>query len=109
MGSNPNPNPNPSLNPNPSPNPSPSPNQVIVLLIGTNDLGNGERAAVVLAELGVLVRQLRAARPAATLLVHALFPRGGDAGVPRTAGFRRTGWWDGVRVRVRVRPKTMLT
>ena len=40
---------------------------MIVLLIGTNDLGNGERAAVVLAELGVLVRQLRAARPAATL------------------------------------------
>ena len=58
MGSNPNPNPNP----NPSPNlyPSPNPNQVIVLLIGTNDLGNGERAAVVLAELNVLVRQLRA-------------------------------------------------
>ena len=32
--------------------------EVIVLLIGTNDLGNGERAEVALAELGVLVRQL---------------------------------------------------
>ena len=81
---------------------------MIVLLIGTNDLGNGERAAVVLAELGVLVRQLRAARPAATLLVQALFPRGGDAGVPRTAGFRRTGWCYGVRVRLRLRLRLRL-
>lgn len=52
--------------------------EVIVLLIGTNDLGNGERAEVVLAELGVLVQQLRAARPAATLLVQVLTPCGSD-------------------------------
>ena len=43
------------------------------------------------------MRQLRAARPAATLLVQAVFPRGSDEGVPKTRGFRRAGWWDAAR------------
>ena len=43
------------------------------------------------------MRQLRAARPAATLLVQAVFPRGSDEGVPKTQSFKRAGWWDAAR------------
>lgn len=67
--------------------------KVFVLMIGTNDLGNGEPPEVALAELRLLVAQLHAARPEARLLLHHVFPRGGDEGVPRTEGFHRSGWW----------------
>ena len=71
--------------------------QVFVLLIGTNDLGNGEAAAVALAEARALVGQLRRARPGATVVVHGVLPRGGDEGVPRTPSFHRGPWWDARR------------
>ena len=71
--------------------------QVFVLLIGTNDLGNGESADVALAEVRALVGQLRRSRPAATVVVHGVLPRGGDEGVPRTPSFRRGPWWDARR------------
>ena len=67
--------------------------RVVVLLIGTNDLGNGEAADVALAELKVLLQQVHAALPAARILTVAVFPRGGDEGVPRTPSFHRSGWW----------------
>ena len=71
--------------------------EVFVLLIGTNDLGNGESAEVTLAELTTLLQQLQAARSSASVLVLAVLPRGGDVGVPKTPGFHRAGWWDGAR------------
>ena len=67
--------------------------RVVVMLIGTNDLGNGETADVALAELKVLLQQVHAALPAARILTMAVFPRGGDEGVPRTPSFHRSGWW----------------
>ena len=44
-----------------------------------------------------LVQQLRQARPAASVLLHAVFPRGSDEGAPKTRAFRRAGWWDAQR------------
>ena len=67
--------------------------RVVVMLIGTNDLGNGEMADVALAELKVLLQQVHAALPAARILTMAVFPRGGDEGVPRTPSWSRSGWW----------------
>ena len=67
--------------------------RVVVMLIGTNDLGNGETADVALTELKVLLQQVHAALPAARILTVAVFPRGGDEGVPRTPSFHRSGWW----------------
>lgn len=69
--------------------------EVFVVLVGTNDIGNGEAAAtVVLSELEALLRQLHRARPRARVLAHGLLPRGADHGEPRTPSFHRSGWWD---------------
>uniref|UniRef100_A0A6V2T2T6 SGNH hydrolase-type esterase domain-containing protein n=2 Tax=Emiliania huxleyi TaxID=2903 RepID=A0A6V2T2T6_EMIHU len=61
-------------------------------MVGTNDLGAGESWRVVADELVLVMEQLHAARPAATLLLQAILPRGGDAWL---GGRRlRTPWWD---------------
>ena len=49
---------------------------------------------MVAAEIGVVLEQLHAARPAARVLVHAVLPRGGDVGDFRDRGaFHRSAWW----------------
>lgn len=61
---------------------------LIVVLIGTNDLGAGEDPQVVASELHTVLLQLRRLQPDAHLLLHALLPRGGDHGYG-TSGFHR--------------------
>jgi hypothetical protein len=68
--------------------------ELFVLMIGTNDLGNGERWEVVAEEVALLIEQLRRVRPHAHVLLHAVLPRGGDV-EPLTPRFRRTPWWNG--------------
>jgi len=66
---------------------------LIVVLIGTNDLGAGEDPQVVASELHTVLLQLRRLQPDAHLLLHALLPRGGDHGYG-TSGFHRSHWWE---------------
>ena len=63
------------------------------VMIGTNDLGNGERWDVAASEVRLVVEQLHAARPTARIVLHGLLPRGSDEGTPRTRSFHRAPWW----------------
>ena len=87
---------------------------VFFIMMGTNDLGAGEEWHVVADELQLVIAQLHAARPTATIMVHAILPRGGDScgppsqmssssggGAPTTRrrGCDRMPWWDGDRNR----------
>lgn len=67
--------------------------KVFFVMIGINDLGAGEQWEVVAAEVQLLVEQLHAARPHAHVVLHALLPRGADAGEVGTASFHRSPWW----------------
>ena len=64
------------------------------MLIGTNDLGSEEPWAIALAETQLLLQQLHRARPRSRILVHGLFPRGGDEGAPGTSTAHRSFWWE---------------
>ena len=63
---------------------------VLVVLIGTNDIGKGEAKEVALTEVLTVVRQLHAAKPRAAVLLLGLLPRGGDSGTPGTPSFHRS-------------------
>ena len=67
--------------------------KVFFVMIGTNDLGSGEEHEVVSSEVQLVLEQLHAARPHATIVLHGLLPRGGDEGIPHTSAFHRSGWW----------------
>ena len=67
--------------------------EALVVAIGTNDLGNGESASVVLAELKTLLLWLHAMRPTASIMLVGILPRGADVGTPRTTVFHRSAWW----------------
>mmetsp|Transcript_57666 Transcript_57666/g.95343 ORF Transcript_57666/g.95343 Transcript_57666/m.95343 type:complete len:430 (+) Transcript_57666:190-1479(+) len=67
--------------------------RAFVVAIGTNDIGNGESADAALAELTTLILWLHTRRPATSIIVVGLFPRGEDVGTPRTPAFHRSPWW----------------
>ena len=64
-----------------------------VLMIGTNDLGTGEQWDVVAMEVETILEQFHSLRPHAAVVLHAVLPRGGDDGTPRTPAFHRSPWW----------------
>ena len=67
--------------------------KVFFVMIGTNDLGAGERWDVAASEVQLVLEQLHARRPDAHVIVHGLLPRGSDEGAPRTPSFHRSPWW----------------
>ena len=67
--------------------------KVFVVMIGTNDLGAGERWDVAASEVQLVLEQLHLTRPEARVLLHAVLPRGGDEGARQTARFHRSPWW----------------
>lgn len=55
--------------------------RIVVLLIGTNDIGSAE-PGMVAAKIGKIVGAITTARPSTRILLLAIFPRGRDASSP---------------------------
>ncbi|KAL3932287.1 MAG: hypothetical protein SGPRY_000766 [Prymnesium sp.] len=65
--------------------------RVIVLLIGTNDIGKGEDPQVALTETCIVAQQLHSIKPRAQLLLVGLLPRGGGE-IPGKLFTRKPAW-----------------